>query len=448
MTKILIAEDDRHTIEGLKEILSDEGYAVTGVTDGEKAFAAARGEQFDVLLTDMKMPRLDGLELIKKMNGVSPETQIIMMTAFATVETAVKAMQEGAFSYLTKPIDVEELLATIESALKEKILSKQPPDDNRKSSIPVPVMIGQSAEIKDVFQMIEKVARANTTVLIRGESGTGKELVAKAIHAGSHRRDQPFIDVSCASIPDNLLESELFGTEKGAFTGALNTTRKGYFERADGGTIFLDEIGEISGTVQVKLLRVLQERRFERLGGTDPLQVDVRVITATNSNLEDAVQNNQYRKDLYYRLNVIPIHLPPLRNRRDDIPLLLNHFIEKYTQENGMSPKTMSDEALDLCLNYEWPGNIRELENAVESAVVLSDDDRIQPEHLPNLTHGIPSTALQVDAVGTLADTKGQAEKLVIEKALEEAGGNRTRAAEALGVTVRTIQYKIKKYSL
>ncbi|HCQ02403.1 MAG TPA: hypothetical protein DIT99_17725 [Candidatus Latescibacteria bacterium] len=448
MTNILIAEDDRHTIEGLTEILSDEGYDVTGVTNGKQAFDMAQDKQFDVLLTDMKMPRLNGLDLIKKMQSASPETQIIMMTAFATVETAVKAMRDGAFSYLTKPIDVEELLAAIQSAIKEKQLKIRSEKKPRNASISEPVIIGTSEKIQRVFQLIDKVAKANTTVLIRGESGTGKELVAKAIHARSYRCDQPFIDVSCASIPDNLLESELFGTEKGAYTGALNTTRKGYFERADGGTIFLDEIGEISGALQVKLLRVLQERRFERLGGTAPLKVDVRVITATNSNLEEAVQAGRYRKDLYYRLNVIPINMPPLRDRRDDIPLLLEHFIEKYTQENGMDLKVLSDGALDLCMKYEWPGNIRELENAVESAVVLSDDERILPEHLPNLTQFMSTSILQVDQLGTLADTKGQAEKLVIQRALEDTGGNRTRAAEALGVTVRTIQYKIKKYGL
>lgn len=448
MTNILIAEDDRHTIEGLTEILSDEGYDVTGVTNGKQAFDMAQDKQFDVLLTDMKMPRLNGLDLIKKMQSASPETQIIMMTAFATVETAVKAMRDGAFSYLTKPIDLEELLAAIQSAIKEKQLKIRSEEKPRNASISEPVIIGKSEKFQRVFQLIDKVAKANTTVLIRGESGTGKELVAKAIHARSYRCDQPFIDVSCASIPDNLLESELFGTEKGAYTGALNTTRKGYFERADGGTIFLDEIGEISGALQVKLLRVLQERRFERLGGTTPFKVDVRVVAATNSNLEEAVQAGRYRKDLYYRLNVIPINMPPLRDRRNDIPLLLEHFIKKFTQDIGMDLKVLSDEALDLCMKYEWPGNIRELENAVESAVVLSDDERILPEHLPNLTQFMPTAILQVDQLGTLADTKGQAEKLVIQRALEDTGGNRTRAAEALGVTVRTIQYKIKKYGL
>jgi DNA-binding NtrC family response regulator len=448
MANILIAEDDRHTIEGLTEILSDEGYEVTGVPNGEQAFKAAQDKPFDVLLTDMKMPRVNGLDLIKKMQTISPETQIIMMTAFATVETAVKAMRDGAFSYLTKPIDVEELLSSIQSALKERQLKIRSEKTPHPSSIPEPVMIGKSEKIQRVFQLIDKVAKANTTVLIRGESGTGKELVAKAIHAKSYRCDQEFIDVSCASIPDNLLESELFGTEKGAFTGALNTTRKGYFERADGGTIFMDEIGEISGIVQVKLLRVLQERRFERLGGTDPLRVDVRVITATNRNLEEDIQAGRYRQDLYYRLNVIPINMPTLRERRDDISLFLDHFIDIYTHENGMDKKVLSDEALDLCLNYDWPGNIRELENAIESAVVLSDDERILPEHLPNLSHAMSTSALPVDQRGTLADTKGQAEKHVVQKALEEAGGNRTRAAESLGVTVRTIQYKIKKYDL
>ena len=289
MERILIAEDDRNTREGLVELLSDEGYEVTGVADGEQAYETARKRRFDILLTDMKMPRVNGLNLIKRVTGASPDTRIIMMTAFATVETAVKAMRDGAFSYLTKPLKVEELLATIQGALQEKQNRRRMEESTGASSIPVPKIIGESEQIKDIFERVEKVARANTTVLLLGESGTGKSLIARAIHAKSYRRDRPFVDVSCASLPEGLLESELFGTEKGAYTGALNTTRKGYFERATGGTIFLDEIGEISSAVQVKLLRVLQERRFERLGGTEPLHVDVRVVAATNRNLEDAV---------------------------------------------------------------------------------------------------------------------------------------------------------------
>ena len=448
MERILIAEDDRNTREGLVELLSDEGYEVTGVTDGEQAYETARKRHFDVLLTDMKMPRVNGLNLIKRVTGTSPETSIIMMTAFATVETAVKAMRDGAFSYLTKPLKVEELLATIEGAMQEKKHRQRTASSPRSSSIPDPDIIGESNQIKRIFQRVEKVARANTTALLLGESGTGKSLIARAIHAKSYRRDQPFVDVSCASIPEGLLESELFGTEKGAYTGALNKTRKGYFERAAGGTIFLDEIGEISGTVQVKLLRVLQERRFERLGGTEPLHIDVRVIAATNRNLEDAVAEGRYRQDLYYRLNVIPIVVPPLRDHRDDIPPLIDYFIRKYTLENGLGDKHISDDALEICMGYDWPGNIREVENAIESAVVLSDGESILPEHLPDFTsmHAIVSSTGA--SQGSLKDSRGQAEKLLIQQALLESGGNRTRAAESLGVTVRTIQYKIKKYDL
>ncbi len=448
MDRILIAEDDRNTREGLVELLSDEGYEVTGVTDGEQAYETAQKRHFDVLLTDMKMPRVNGLNLIKRVTGTSPETSIIMMTAFATVETAVKAMRDGAFSYLTKPLNVEELLATIQGALQEKKHKQRVSASPRPSSIPDPDIIGESDQIKRIFQRVEKVARANTTVLLLGESGTGKSLIARAIHTKSYRRDQPFVDVSCASIPEGLLESELFGTEKGAYTGALNKTRKGYFERAAGGSIFLDEIGEISGTVQVKLLRVLQERRFERLGGTEPLNIDVRVITATNRNLEDAVAEGRYRQDLYYRLNVIPIVVPPLRDHRDDIPPLINYFIRKYTLENELGDKYISDDALEICMGYDWPGNIREVENAIESAVVLSDGEFILPEHLPDFT-SMPAIVSSTGASqGSLKDSRGQAEKLLIQQALLESGGNRTRAAESLGVTVRTIQYKIKKYDL
>lgn len=448
MERILIAEDDRNTREGLVELLSGEGYDVTGVADGEQAYETARNGRFDVLLTDMKMPRVNGLNLIKRMTGTSPETSIIMMTAFATVETAVKAMRDGAFTYLTKPVKFEELLATIEGALQEKKNRRRMDASPKPSSIPDPDIIGESAQIKDIFDRVEKVSRANTTVLLLGESGTGKSLIARAIHARSYRREHPFVDVSCASIPESLLESELFGTEKGAYTGALNTTRMGYFERAAGGTIFLDEIGEISGAVQVKLLRVLQERRFERLGGTEPLRIDVRVIAATNRNLEDAVAEGRYRQDLYYRLNVIPIVVPPLRDHRDDIPALIDYFIRKYTRENGLGEKYISEEALDFCTRYDWPGNIREVENAIESAVVLSDGERILPEHLPGFPHASATLPAAVSVQGSLKDSRGQAEKHLIQQALLESGGNRTRAAEALGVTVRTIQYKIKKYGL
>lgn len=448
MERILIAEDDRNTREGLVELLSGEGYEVTGVKDGEQAYETARSGQFDVLLTDMKMPRINGLNLIKRMTGTSPETSIIMMTAFATVETAVKAMRDGAFTYLTKPVKFDELLAAIEGALQGRKHREHTYEQPRPSSIPDPDIIGESAQIRGIFSRVEKVAKANTTVLLLGESGTGKSLIARAIHARSYRRDRPFVDVSCASIPESLLESELFGTEKGAYTGALNTTRMGYFERSAGGTIFLDEIGEISGAVQVKLLRVLQERRFERLGGTEPLQIDVRVIAATNRNLEDAVAKGRYRQDLFYRLNVIPIVVPPLREHRDDIPMLIDYFIRKYTQENGFGNRYISEEALEICTRYDWPGNIREVENAIESAVVLSDGERILPEHLPDFPHAPAVVPTAGPVQGSLKDSRGQAEKHLIQQALLESGGNRTRAAEALGVTVRTIQYKIKKYDL
>ncbi|MBM3264922.1 MAG: sigma-54-dependent Fis family transcriptional regulator [candidate division Zixibacteria bacterium] len=448
MAHILIAEDDRHTLDGLSELLTDEGHFVTGVSNGQQAVDLVQQQKFDVLLTDMKMPRINGMELIKKVHAVSPETHIIMMTAFATVETAVKAMRDGAYSYLTKPVDFGELLATLGGALNETALPARS-GGGQTISAPEPVIIGNSPKIREIFDRIDRVARANATVLIRGESGTGKELVARAIHSRSLRADKTMVDVSCASIPENLLESELFGTEKGAYTGALSTTRKGYFERADGGTIFLDEIGEISPSVQVKLLRVLQERRFERLGGTRPLTVDVRVIAATNRDLEEAVRTGRYRQDLFYRLNVIPIVVSPLRERREDIPALIDYFIGKYCHENGMDIKRMTDEALALCRDHDWPGNVRELENAIESAVVISEGDLIRAEDLINLpSTGIAFEVPEDDALLTLADTKGLAEKALLQKTLEEVGGNRTKAARLLGVTVRTIHYKLKRYGL
>ncbi|MBT5875153.1 MAG: sigma-54-dependent Fis family transcriptional regulator, partial [Candidatus Latescibacteria bacterium] len=394
------------------------------------------------------MPKLNGMDLINKMRSSCPRTKIIMMTAFATVETAVQALRDGAFNYITKPIDFDQLLGTIESAVTENQRELQTGDAARPSTIEEPTIIGNSERIQEVYRKIDKVAKANATVLIRGESGTGKELAARAIHARSKRSDKAFMDISCGSIPEELIEAELFGTEKGAFTGALNSTRKGVFERADGGTIFLDEIGEIGGNVQVKLLRILQERRFERLGGTSSQSVDVRIVAATNRDLEMAVKDGNYREDLYYRLNVIPIVMPPLRERREDIAPLISHFAKKYSLENGMSEKIFSDEAMNRCLEYAWPGNIRELENAVESAVILSDGDTIGSDHLPQVAEMTASIGSPLKDQGTLSATKDLAEKAVIQRALEEAGGNRTKAAGILGVTVRTIHYKIKKYGL
>ncbi|MBI4552428.1 MAG: sigma-54-dependent Fis family transcriptional regulator [Candidatus Latescibacteria bacterium] len=445
MSRILIAEDDRHTAEGLAEILKEEGYDVTAVRDGQQAFDLAQKKRFDILLTDMKMPRLDGLELVGKIKTACPETKIIMMTAFGTVETAVQAMRDGAFHYLTKPVDFDQLLDVLQRAIEESRLKEGlPAVPSSGLSAPEPVIIGTSSKMRDIFEKISKVAKSNATILLRGESGTGKELIARAIHAKSYRNEKQFMEVSCAAIPDNLMESELFGTEKGAYTGALSTTRKGRFELADGGTIFLDEIGDISSTVQVKLLRVLQERRFERLGGTTLIKVDVRVIAATNLDLEKAVREGRYREDLYYRLNVIPIFMPPLREHKEDIPLLIQHFVAKYSRENGMPVKRFSPDALTLCQQYDWPGNVRELEHAVESAVVLSDDETIKPEHLPfSLAVGS-----YIERGRTLADKMDYAEMLVLKKVLEESGGNRTKAAKVLGVTVRTMQNKVKKYRL
>lgn len=448
MISILVAEDDRNTMEGLTEILKEEGYAVTGVSNGQQAYDIATRKSFDVLLTDMKMPKMNGMDLINKMKSSCPRTKIIMMTAFATVETAVQALRDGAFNYITKPIDFDQLLGTIESAVTENQRESRTDVAARPSSIDEPMIIGNSERIQEVYRKIDKVAKANATVLIRGESGTGKELAARAIHARSNRSDKAFVDISCGSIPEELIEAELFGTEKGAFTGALNTTRKGVFERADGGTIFLDEIGEIGGNVQVKLLRILQERRFERLGGTSSQSVDVRIVAATNRDLEMAVKDGSYREDLYYRLNVIPIMMPPLRERREDIAPLISYFAKKYSLENGMPEKTFSDEALNRCIEYAWPGNIRELENAVESAVILSDEESIGPDHLPQVAEMTMPTGARSTDQGTLSATKDLAEKAVIQRALEEAGGNRTKAAGLLGVTVRTIHYKIKKYGL
>jgi len=452
MPRILIVEDDKNTLNGLIEILSVEGYDTRGVSSPKKALRILQADPFDVLLTDLKMPDINGMELYERSLPFAPEMKTIVMTAYSSVKDAVEAMKKGVYEYLTKPLDLDELFVILEKAIGEQQLQRENVELRKQvtSKYSFENIIGKSAEIEQLFGTIGKVAKTQSTVLIRGESGTGKELVARAIHYNSPRRQQPLIEISCASFPETLLESELFGYEKGAFTGA-DGRKMGRFELAHKGTIFLDEIGDISESVQVKLLRVLQEKTITRLGGTETVNVDVRVITATNRDLEQALEQGKFREDLYYRLNVIPIVLPPLRDRKEDIPLLIDHFIKKCCLENKMPVVTMSDEAMQMCMEYDWPGNVRELENAIENAIVLGDGERIEPAYLPfgltmrkpNLRHDFSNSSAK-----TYKERMEAAERVILENAIRQAGGNKSEAAKMLDISLRTMRYKIKKYDL
>ncbi|MDZ7291461.1 MAG: sigma-54 dependent transcriptional regulator [candidate division KSB1 bacterium] len=459
MPSILIVEDDRNTLSGLVEILEEEGYEVKGVDSGPKALRILERERFDILLTDLKMPEIDGMQLYEQSQTLAPEMKTIVMTAYSSVKEAVDAMKRGVYEYLTKPLNLDELFVILRKALEDQNLRREYEElkDRLQVSYRFESIIGKSPAMQQVFKTIYKVAKSQATVLIRGESGTGKELVARAIHYNSPRANGPMVEISCAAFPETLLESELFGYEKGAFTGA-DTRKKGRFELAQGGTIFLDEIGDISASVQTKLLRVLQEKEISRLGSNESIKVDVRVITATNRDLEQALNSGQFREDLYYRLNVIPLFLPPLRERREDIPLLIDHFIKRYSRLNNKPMLSISAEALELCLNYNWPGNVRELENAIENAIVLGEGEILLPEHLPvTLAMRKAATESYVQpGVDNLFATSGTsyrekmeaAEKLVLEEAIRRAGGNKSEAAKQLGISLRTMRYKIQKYNL
>lgn len=454
MSRILIVEDDRNTLAGLVEILKEEGYDVVGVESGKKALKILECEQFDLMLTDLRMPDIDGLQLYEKSLSFSREMKTVVMTAYSSVKDAVEAMKRGVYEYITKPLNLDELFLIIKKAVQEKRIVDENIQlkDQIRSSYRFENIIGASKTMRDIYKVITKVAKTQSTVLIRGESGVGKELVARAIHYNSQRADKTLVEISCATLPETLLESELFGYEKGAFTGAV-ARKIGRFEMAEGGTIFLDEIGDISESVQTKLLRVLQEKEISRLGGTSRIKVDVRVITATNRNLEKALKESLFREDLYYRLNVIPILIPPLRDRKEDIPLLIDHFLRKFCQETRKPLMKLSDRALEACLNYDWPGNVRELENAIENAVVLGEGDVILPEFLPVgiamfQSRSLPSQFLDQAKLESYRKKMEFAERIIIKDAIDQAGGNKSVAAKNLKISLRTMRYKIRKYHL
>ena len=453
--KVLIVEDDINTLNGLAEILEEEKYQITKAKNARQALSEIKKGFYNVVLMDFLLPDKNGLEVSKQILEDQPDSKIIMMTAFGTVKNAVDAMKMGIYDYLTKPINLDELLIIIRRAIQEQRLITENIDLKSKiaKTYRFENIVGVSGKMQEVFQKVVKVAASDATILIRGESGTGKELIARAIHFQSKRRDHPLVEVNCASIPENLLESELFGHEKGAFTGAYKL-KKGKLEIADGGTLFLDEIGELPLPLQVKILRVLQEKRFTRVGGVTNIDVEVRVIAATNADLEKRMEEGLFREDLYFRLNVIPIIIPPLRDRVEDIGPLTDHFINKYAAKNERGVKGITDEALKIMMSYEWPGNVRELENAIENAVVMCEGEYITPDDLPAYLKGTGAVESPLLKIVLEQNDLSYREKLeacereIIRQALAETNNNKTQAAKRLGFTLRTLRNKVRKYNL
>jgi two-component system NtrC family response regulator len=447
----LIVDDEKVQLEMLGGFLVKQGYEATAAEDGQKALEKFKSGTFDLVLTDFRMPGMDGIQLLREVRRLQPQVLVVIMTAYGTVATAVAAMKEGAYDYLTKPIDLDELLLLIQRVEREVGLGQENLElkEQLREKFKVNFIVSASRQMEEALNLVGRVSQSHATVLILGESGTGKELVARAIHYSSPRADKPFVKVNCAALPENLLESELFGHEKGAFTGAV-ARRIGRFELADQGSIFLDEIGDLSPSLQMKLLRVLQEKEFERLGSNQTIRSAVRVIAATNRNLGEAIQKGTFREDLYYRLNVVTISLPPLRGRKEDIPLLVEHFLKKYNRENKKNVTSLSKEARDLLMRYDYPGNVRELENIVERAVVLCRGDTLTTQDLPiNLREGKAEATLGRDRGGrSLPDTLDEIESQLILKALERSGGVQTKAAEELGISERVLRYKMKKYGI
>ena len=456
MEKILVVDDEQSLRDVLSIMLKRAGYAVTSAMDGEEAVELLNKEIFDLVITDLRMPKIDGMEVLKAVKSASPETVVLIITAFASADSAVEAMKQGAYDYLTKPFQVDEVQLIIRNALEKRRLTTENMLLKREmaSQSSFAQLVGQSEAMQKVFDVVRKVADSKSNVLICGESGTGKELVARAIHYNSARSVMPFVAVNCSAVPETLLESELFGHMKGSFTGAI-ANKAGLFEVADGGTIFLDEIGDTTPTIQVKLLRVIQEREFRRVGGNHDVKVDVRVVAATNKDLEKAVADGSFREDLYYRLDVIPIRLPPLRMRTGDIPLLVNHFLERFSKESGKPKPVISQEAMHVLLSHEWRGNVRELENLIERVVAFATAELVTDAEVHGWLHR-PATqsqhaAMPMDLTDEGLDLEGLIngiEKDLLLKALERSKWVKKKAARMLRLNARSFRYRLEKYAI
>ncbi len=444
---MLIVDDDEVTCNLLEEVLSKEGYLVDKASDGRQAIAKGENKLYDVVLTDIRMMDVDGMEVLRAFRQKSPETIVIMMTAFGSIETAIQAIKEGAYDYVSKPFKLDEIKLTIRRALEQKRLLQENLFYRQEliTKYKLKNIVGSSPQMLLVYKTVARVAESRSTVLIIGESGTGKEMVARAIHFNSPRSAKPFVAVDCGSLAETLLESELFGHVRGAFTGAV-TNKKGLFEEGDNGTCFLDEVGDIGLAMQAKLLRVIQEHEIKRVGGTEPTKIDVRIVAATNKNLEELVAEKKFREDLFYRLNVVSIHIAPLRERREDIPLLAEHFLRKYAAENEKPISRISPEALDLLTRYHWPGNVRELENIIERAIILSRHAIILPEDLPWRLRVEPSGIAETSLPSQISLI--ELEKMHIKKILEETGGNKKKAADILGIDRRTLYRMAARYGI
>lgn len=444
---ILVVEDEVNIRSALMTMLEKLGHTVRGAGTAEDALALLEGYPADLVITDLRMPGLGGMEFLRRMKERWPETEAIVMTAFGSIETAIEAMRCGAYDYLTKPIDRERFPVVIGNALERHMLATENKHlrDRLETHIRFDQMVGDSAPMQRVYHLVEMIAESDVTVLLTGESGTGKEVVAKAIHHKSARADEPFITLNCGALPDNLIESELFGYEKGAFTGAM-ATKAGRFELAQGGTLLLDEVGELSLKSQVDFLRVLETKEIRRLGGTKVVKVDARIIAATNRNLEEAVKQGIFREDLYYRLNVVPIKLPPLRERGEDIPLLVETFLRECCVQHHQDPKEISRDAMQLLKLYAWPGNIRQLRNLIERLVVTVREHTLQPQHLPEKIQASKENIRTM--VVTLGTSLENIERDVIRRTLVEVTNHREKAAKLLGISLRTLQYKIKEYGI
>lgn len=450
--RILVVDDERSMREFLEIMLQKDGYAVRCAASGVEALEILKHQEFDLLITDIRMKPVDGLEVLRQCKQLSPATVVIIISAYASTETAVAAMREGAYDYLPKPFKIDEMRRVIQNALKTR--GRELPPHARQGPLYFGCMIGESPAMKKIYELIERVSATTSNVLITGESGTGKELVAKAIHRRSPRADKAFVAVNCAGVPESLMESELFGYRKGAFTGAV-TDRKGLVEAAQGGTLFLDEIGELSPSLQVKLLRVVQEKTIRMVGDTADIPVDVRIISATNRDLEQMVIDRQFREDLYFRLNVIQLRIPPLRERREDIPLLADHFLAKFSKAFGKDIQKISSYAMDILKNYDFPGNVRELENIIERGVALESSSIILPESLTIAAYR-KRRQEEKEVLRPVLPPEGmdlprflaELEKSFLVQALERCGGSKQKAAQLLGLTLRSFRYRLLKHSL